>query len=568
MTDLPPAPKKKRYMCNYRQEWEKEYKWLQRDVKDSQHGAFCNICCKSFSISSGGKNAVARHGKGKAHLRAMDEMQPVSWTASDDDSIQVDDTKLSVVRAELLFAYHLAEHNISMLTSSHSSHLFSRMFPDSSIAKRYKSSRTKTTALIIESISKVIHEQLVGKLKQSYFSLLMDESTDISVDKQACLVVRMFDEASGTVNSKFLSMVSVPLADADHLFNAIDNLFEVEAIPYSNMVGFGSDGASVMLGKNNSVVTRLKNKQPNLFHLHCLCHVAHLCASDACKKLPKCIEQLCRDIITHFNQSAKRQWIYSGFQEFVNVKPHKLLRPAQTRWLSLEQCVCRIVEQWPALVSYFQSIDEAERFSSVEKITTLLFKPSTLLYFLFLKDVLPLFTAFNLIFQSEKPSIHVVHEEMVLLLRNFYSRFIKNDVLSAVDCVLDVNYKNENNHLPHCEVAIGSAARILIEKEEIEGHKDVDQFFINCIEFFVEACHSLIKRLQFNNTLLKNLRVLCPSAAKDSEAFLDLAMMFPNVILSDKLSELREELTEYQLIDVPLEVATLTVDRSVLALHW
>ena len=36
MSDLPPAPKKKRYICNYRQEWEKEYKWLQSDL-DSKH---------------------------------------------------------------------------------------------------------------------------------------------------------------------------------------------------------------------------------------------------------------------------------------------------------------------------------------------------------------------------------------------------------------------------------------------------------------------------------------------------------------------------------------------------
>ena len=41
----------------------------------------------------------AQYHKGKAHLHAMDEMQPVSWTASDNDLIQVDDTKLSVVRA-------------------------------------------------------------------------------------------------------------------------------------------------------------------------------------------------------------------------------------------------------------------------------------------------------------------------------------------------------------------------------------------------------------------------------------------------------------------------------------
>ena len=44
--------------------------------------------------------------------------------------------------------------------------------------------------------------------------------------------------------------------------------------------------------------------------------------------------------------------------------------------------------------------------------------------------------------------------------------------------------------------------------------------------------------------------------------FLDFALMFPHVVIpSDKLLELREGLTEYQLINVPLEIATLMVDQ-------
>jgi hypothetical protein len=38
------------------------------------------------------------------------------------------------------------------------------------------------------------------------------------------------------------------------------------------------------------------------------------------------------------------------FQIFCNVDPHKILRPAQTRWLSLLSVVRRILEQWEPLI--------------------------------------------------------------------------------------------------------------------------------------------------------------------------------------------------------------------------
>ena len=91
----------------------------------------------------------------------------------------------------------------------------------------------------------------------------------------------------------------------------------------------------------------------------------HLCASEACKKIPKEIEQLVRDIYNYFSNSPKRQKIYLEFQAFVDVEPHRILWPSQTRWLSLHQCVHRIVEQWEALRSYFLSSDENDRLLSV-----------------------------------------------------------------------------------------------------------------------------------------------------------------------------------------------------------
>lgn len=63
-------------------------------------------------------------------------------------------------------------------------------------------------------------------------------------------------------------------------------------MPFENLLGFASDGANAMLGRRNSIKTRLMEKQPNLFVIHCICHVAALCASHACKASMSYIQSL------------------------------------------------------------------------------------------------------------------------------------------------------------------------------------------------------------------------------------------------------------------------------------
>ena len=54
-----------------------------------------------------------------------------------------------------------------------------------------------------------------------------------------------------------------------------------------------------------------------------------------------------------------------------------LLQASQTRWLSLESRVNRLLEQYDALISYFRSTDEASQYIVLQKI---------------LKDLLPKLT--------------------------------------------------------------------------------------------------------------------------------------------------------------------------------
>lgn len=78
--------------------------------------------------------------------------------------------------------------------------------------------------------------------------------------------------------------------------------------------------------------------------------------------------------------------IFENYQVFTESKPHKLLKAGQTRWLSLELCVNRLLEQYESLLSYFRSTDETS--AMVQRILTALEKPVTKAYLMFLSDSL------------------------------------------------------------------------------------------------------------------------------------------------------------------------------------
>lgn len=83
-----------------------------------------------------------------------------------------------------------------------------------------------------------------------------------------------------------------------------------------------------MMGVRHSLSVLLKNDVPDLFIMKCVCHSFALCASYACEKLPSEIEQTARDIYTFLKYSFKRQSDLVEFQNFLEIKPHKVLHPS------------------------------------------------------------------------------------------------------------------------------------------------------------------------------------------------------------------------------------------------
>ncbi|XP_022161704.1 uncharacterized protein LOC111027613 [Myzus persicae] len=257
--------------------------------------------------------------------------------------------------AEIRLALFITEHNISLRTSDHLVQLVKTLAPESEVLKNVSCNRTKATSIVKNVVGKHAFEILVDKMKKQYFSIIIDESTDKSSIKHLAIIVRMVDNDRFVVKDEFACLQEISNATANSVFEEIMNFFKNNNIPYQdNLIGFASDGAASMFGINHSVKTLLENEVNGIFVMKCVCHSLALCASCAAEKIPNYVEDLVREVYVYMKYSFKRQTEFSEFQKFVETKPHKLLHPSQTRWLSLHSSVKRTIEQYQALKLYFQ----------------------------------------------------------------------------------------------------------------------------------------------------------------------------------------------------------------------
>ncbi|KAJ8880840.1 hypothetical protein PR048_017311 [Dryococelus australis] len=140
-------------------------------------------------------------------------------------------------------------------------------------------------------------------MRKSLFTLLIDESTDVSVTRKVLIMARIFTTQVETHLYKVVAFSGK--ATGENLFNIVNSSFDEDNIPWQNCISMSSDGAKSMVGEFNSLLSCIRGKQENVWFLHCTCHVAHLTASNTCSELPDVCEQLPQDYLGKGNMGFK-----------------------------------------------------------------------------------------------------------------------------------------------------------------------------------------------------------------------------------------------------------------------
>lgn len=189
---------------------------------------------------------------------------------------------------EMLICLFFAEHNVALHVVDHLVPLLKEIVPDSSIIKNSKLGRTKCTKIIQNVLAEEEKSKLILKLQKYEFSVLVDESTDISSSKTMCVLVKFFDEEKELTVVQLLDLLPVGTdCTADALYKMFKECMLKYSIPFSNIRGLCCDGANVMAGKFNSFSSRLLNDNKEAITIKCICHTSAIIANKGCLNLPK-----------------------------------------------------------------------------------------------------------------------------------------------------------------------------------------------------------------------------------------------------------------------------------------
>lgn len=242
------------------------------------------------------------------------------------------------------------------------------MFPDSKVCQGIQLGRNKCIDMIKNVVGKYETNLLVKDLRDKPFSVLVDETTDISSKKSMCIFVRYVKQFK--VATRLLEVIQLNAADcsAVELFKHFKICFAKYKIPITNIVGVASDGANVIVGKINSFFSHLKGEVLGIILMQCICYSAALVASAGCAEVPSSVENLIRNISTYIFGSAKTCAILQEIQQFMELESTKILNLSTTRWLSHHACIVRILDSWDAIKNFFTLAIFEDKLKSVEDI--------------------------------------------------------------------------------------------------------------------------------------------------------------------------------------------------------
>ena len=317
-----------------------------------------------------------------------------------------------------------------------------------------------------------------------------------------------------------------------------------------------SDTTNVMKGARSGVQKLIKNDNPQLYDVGCICHLADLTVKAGMQTLPIDIDQLFIDVFYFFCHSSKRSQQFTDLWcSLFTTEPEAILKHCPTRWLSLLRCVGRYLDQLEGLKSFFLSSDEET--DKVESISTRLQNPLLKPILLFLSFILPSMDRFNRMFQkSDENTTSQLYDEMSRLTRLYASNFLKRVVISAVHD--DISRLGESLG-PDKQVSdenLGIGDNTWAAVAELELEHDTKPFFSAVRKFYVASLKKMLKKFPFNDTLLKDLGVLQPdkTATYEVSTITRLAKRFPQVGVnsSDDLDALSQEFMDFSLSQTDL----------------
>ena len=354
-------------------------------------------------------------------------------------------------------------------------------------------------------------EELREDIKGKMFAVLIDESTDVASHKLLCVVLRYFSEREGQILTEFLDLLQVVEATGEMLFNALkENLTNI-GLSLVDCIGFGCDGASSMVGKYNSVWSRIKQESPNCLLVPCICHSLALSIAHALDKLPSHLGHLLSEIPRWFGNSALRQDTFKTLFDIMDPNGERAGTPtpfqklSATRWLVRGKVIFAILTNWEELKAYFLCTENAQTLNSdqhyrARAIKDMLHDPTNFLYFTFVGPVVSEFEQVNAFFQATSADPELMVKELDQHLTSLKARVY--DSTGTPRSLTDVDFGSK--------FILEVNKYLAFFKNSGAARQKMEDLLTRCATMLLEAMTQVEKRLPRITNIFKNLSSLQP----------------------------------------------------------
>jgi hypothetical protein len=205
----------------------------------------------------------------------------------------------------------------------------------------------------------------------------------------------------------FFDLIRIDSERAENLKEKIVDLFKaagLEEVMKKNLVGFASDGASVMTGRTGGLGVLLgQHYQRKLYRIHCAPHklqlaLGHVYSKEGLKFLKNSLENTCNNLYSFYNRNAvKRKSTLRNTAEALDLPLYELNYIFPIRWATSEYTALeRVNRNYITILSNLESIKASEDFDQETKLLatnllTNLLNTHFKAWLLFVMDVLGLF---------------------------------------------------------------------------------------------------------------------------------------------------------------------------------
>ena len=199
----------------------------------------------------------------------------------------------------------------------------------------------------IDTIRVIMQEKIAESIKEAnFFSILADETSDVSTTEQLTFVVRYIKD--DVIREDFLAFIQLTELNGLALADVILHLIAEFGLRVSKLRGQGYDGAACMSGRMQGVQAHIKKVAPLALYTHCSNHCLNLVICKACTSIPSirnmlgAVSEICR----FFSSSPQRTGTLRRhiLEESPESTTTGLLGFCSTRWVERHDSLIRIHE--------------------------------------------------------------------------------------------------------------------------------------------------------------------------------------------------------------------------------